>query len=293
MNNIREKFKACRFQFSFSFFILALILAIVFFLLLAGGTQYYRTRISILFIPKSEVLATHMPYVMENLVRLPKTLSFYEHVLRDNSNLTDDFAGKSKDEKKKLWNKSLNIKKDDGSSIINIWVASKDRTQSTELAKQTARALFDTASLYYNIKSDADFRVIDGPIAAPSVKHWIWLLPLSILLGFVASFLLNLISSLLINVAKKLRQCFQSSRHRLEVFEKAKEKRETSSAFPGIKTAIKKSKAPENLPIGEDLSSIPPASDSFEITENAETELPEPTEEELKRRLNQLLKGEL
>lgn len=297
-----KNFNNNRAKLSFPFFVLALILAITFFLVSAGSFQYYRTRISILFIPKSGVLSTHTPYVMENLVRLPRMLSFYERMLRDNGNLTDEFSGKSKDEKKKSWNKALDIKKDGGSSIINIQVTSKNRTQSVELTKQTVRTLFNTASFYYNIKSDADFRIIDGPTTAPALKYWLWLLPSSVLLGFIASFLLNAIFSLLIGVIKRLWQRFQLTKQKPGILEKVKVEKEASFAFPKIKTTIKKSKAPENLPIEEELSSIPPAIGDFETTEGAEVEaprksdtaeLPEPTEEELKKRLNQLLRGEL
>lgn len=306
MKNLQEKFIFSNFRFSVSSLILAAILAIAFFVVMAGNFQYYQTQISIIFIPKSETLSAHTPYVMENLVRFPKMLSFYERMLRDNSNLSDEFSGKTKDEKKVAWSKALDIKKDDGSSIINIKVSSKDKTQSSELAKQAARTLFGTASFYYNIKTDADFRIIDGPTTAPATRHWLWIIPLSIFLGLIVAYFSNAILSIIFKIIKDY-----GKKHLLAPEEKLKVARENnfSAMFPKFEPVGKRAKAPQNLPaaplnlpIEEGLADIPPAIESIKpILENeAEPKIDEktiiftePTEEELKKRLNQLLRGEL
>ncbi len=291
-------------RFGLSFFVLAAILALIFFFFSLENFRTYRSKVTIMFIPKSETLSTHTPYVMENLIRLPKMLSFYERMLRDNSNLSDDFSGKTRDEKKEAWNEALDIKKDDGSSIINIKVSGKDKIQSAELAKQTAHTLFNTASFYYNIKSDADFRIIDGPVTVAVMKFWYWLIPLSVLLGLIVSFLLNLVLSnfsYFFSKTKNTLEMIKSQRGQDEKKFRPIQKKDVFKAASQVSEVTeKRHQAPENLPVAaepyqftpEDLSEIPPATENLYL-ENKSREISEPTEEELKKRLNQLLRGEL
>lgn len=306
MKNFLEKLNFSYFRLSASSLILAIILIVAFFVVLAGIFQSYQTQISIMFIPKSETLSAHTPYVMENLIRLPKMLSFYERMLRDNSNLSDEFSGKTMDAKKKAWNKALDIKKEDDSSIISIKVSSQDKIQSVELAKQAARTLFGTASFYYNIKSDADFRIIDGSATAPATGRWIWIIPLSVFLGLILTYFLNAVFFLVFKIINGSRKKYpQAPREKMTVIKET----DHSAILPRFETVGKRSQAPQNLPaapsnlpIEEDLSDIIPAiEDNEPLSENKiepkiekrATIFSEPTEEELKKRLNQLLRGEL
>ncbi|MCX6765860.1 MAG: hypothetical protein NT136_02790 [Candidatus Moranbacteria bacterium] len=307
MNGNQEKFKSINIRFSFSFFVLALILGVTFFLLLTGEFRYYRSQVSVLFIPKSEKAAFHTPYILANLVKIPRTLAFYDRLLKDNPELTDQFSGRSKDERKKLWNKTLGIKQENKSTFINIEIMEKDRTQSVQLAEQATRTLIDTASRYYNIKTDIDLRIVEGPITTPILKYWYWLILLSAALGLLSSFLLNVIFSAFINLARVKKDIFKLPR-----FERKEENKiaamEEELVIPGFpagkeESTARKSKAPENLPVAdeiisppqEELYDIPPAlnGEAAEILEEEPKEITEPTEEELKKRLNQLLRGEL
>lgn len=272
---------------NFSFIALAIILAATFFLLLLGNFKYYKSEISILFIPKSESFAVHTPYVLENLIRFPRSLAFYERMLKDNKELTDQFASQSKDGKKEMWNKMLSVKKDDGSSIIKIGITAKDKNQPRVIAEKTGRALIDTASFYYNIKTDADFRIIEGPDTTSFLKYWSWLVLIAIIAGTTAALALNFFFSALVRTVKSKKNQFQLPR--------AAEKQAPKTFSEKIRTFSKRSAAPENLPTSKLEETIPediiPEESHYEY-EEAE-KYSEPTEKELKERLNQLLRGEL
>ncbi len=274
-------------RINFSFIALAVILAVTFFLLLLENFKYYKSEISILFIPKNESLAVHTPYVLENLVRFPETLAFYERMLEGNKELTDQFAGESKDNKKEMWNKMLSVKKDDGSSIIKIGITVKDKNQPQPLAEKTARTLIDTASFYYNIKTDADFRIIEGPDTTSFLKYWHWLASMSIILGIAAALALNFLFSVPIRIIKNKKYQFQLPR--------AAGKQAPKTFSEKIHDFSKRSVAPENLPTAQFEETVPedimPEEINYEHKENKEHS--EPTEKELKERLNQLLRGEL
>lgn len=307
-------------RFGFSFFVLAAILSIVFYLLFSENFRAYTSKMTVIFIPKSETSSFNSSAIIENLVRFPKFLSFYDRMLSSNENLADQFSGLSKDGRKKMWNQSLDISKDDGSTMLKIEVTLKNREQSILFAKQTARTLFDTASFYYNIKTDADFRIVDEPTTVAVTQFWYWLILLSISLGLTASFVLNFIFSNSAEFLANSRNVF-AKRMPLSEMQQFHEPKETAPGFPfkTLGVAEKRHQAPENLPIAaepyntafEDLSEMPPAAENLfqkseprEIIEPTEEEhkqklsqllqeTPEPTEEELKQRLNKLLRGEL
>jgi len=285
--------KVRKIRINFSLIALAVILTITFFVLFLGNFKYYRSEVSLLFIPKSERFAVHTPYILENLEKFPKTLAFYEKMLKNNKELSDQLTGQSKDDKKKEWNKMLSIKKDNKSSIIEIALAAKNENQSLVMTKATARTLIDTASFYYNIKTDADFRIIEEPNTTPFIKYWYWLVLISIILGISVSLVLDFLFSALIQFIRDKKNKFQlplpsTAKEQIsKIFsEKLKRKADNFS---------KRSSAPENLPIAqsEEITS----EERYYSTENEnfqETEkYSEPTERELKERLNQLLRGEI
>jgi hypothetical protein len=289
-------------SFGFSFFILAAILSIVFYLIFSENFRVYTSQMTIMFIPKSETAAFNSSAIMENLVRFPKFLSFYDRLFSLNNNLKDQFSGLSQDSRKKMWNQAMNISKDDGSTMLKIEVTLKNREQSILFAKQTARTLFDTASFYYNIKTDADFRVVDGPVTVAITKSWYWLVLLSIFLGLAVSFILNFIFSNFADSLANSKNIFikKTPAQEMQQFSEP-ETKSSKIPFETLGVTEKRYQAPPNLPIApetdqvysEDLSQIPPAMDVETAPELKPQEMPEPTDAELKKRLNQLLRGEI
>lgn len=276
---------------NFSFIALAIILAAAFFIFFLGNFKYYQSEIKILFIPKSEKTAVQTSYILENLVRLPGMLSFYEKMVRENKDITDQFSGKPKDERKKMWNEMIDVQKDDGSSIIILKITSRDKNQSPLLAKRAVQTLFGTASFYYDIKTDIDLRIADEVITKTILKNWIWLLAGSVIFGLALSYFLN-------SLFNKITYFFPAKspdlKKKEELFFKKTERIKKPEEVREIpRTWLKTAGAPENLPIGEALTAeeIP---EKPEIAESREEIIfSEPTEEEMKKRLNQLLRGEL
>ena len=298
MSNYQEKFSQGGIKLSSYYFVVAAIFSAVFFFMLLDYFKSYRSEVSILFIPQSEKAITEANFISENLIRLPKKLSFYEKILADNKEIVDQFAGKSSDERKNLWNRSLSVKRENGSTIFNISVTSKNRLQASKLAKQTAYSLFDTVSRYYNIKTDVDLRIIDGPVTSPYARSLFWVILLSVALGLAVSFLLYFIFYVWDNYLKILRV---APSRKKKIFEEQKAPQEEyHPPLEGkITAAEKKSSAPSNLPTVEDF--YLPYDHEEPITpemlmkeeESAPAGAGEPTEKELKERLNQLLRGEL
>jgi hypothetical protein len=168
------------------------VLSCTFFLILLDLNKSYVSTMTILVIPKSEIVSNNQRQVIANIQQLPTTLSFYEILLKNNSDIRDFATGNSKDAKKKNWNKIISVKlSDKNSSVIDISIKSKSQNDSELLVQKTTRTLFDTASKYYNIKNDVDFRIIEGSITKSDLSAIWWILPLGLLLGFSIAIVLQ------------------------------------------------------------------------------------------------------
>jgi len=294
MSGIQEKFNTIRIRKPFYFFALSIILAVVFFFSFLGNFKFYRSEISIFFIPKSEIATLQSEQIIQNITELPYRLSFYEKVLKDNENIDDQLAGYSKDKRKKLWSKILKINRRKNSGIIDIKIDAKEREQSEVVVKQTAFTLFGSVSQYYNVKKDIDLRVIDGPITSVHIANLPWMALLSLAAGIALSYLFHFVSGSFAKIAHKIKiPAAKNDNRGLENHDG-----ELSDRKQPARTAIKKYQAPGNLPVIDDVyGAIEESyeenlmSESGQLGDPAERE--EPTENELKKRLNQLLKGGL
>lgn len=241
------------------FILLSLILSIVIFLILISNLNWYQTDYNILLVAKSGELAKNPDTVIENFIELPRNLSFYEKILKDNDKIEDQFAGFSKDKRKRLWNDSLIIERKSGSGVIGLSVLAKNRSDSLELSKQAVSTLINYAGKFYDLRDDLDIRITDGPITSTYMKNWTLLITLSLIIGIASSYLVYLINFKLFKEAPTRRKNVFNR----ELYQKQSER---SGGLP------------------EKIES----SEQTLMKEGAE-----PTEEEYKKRLNQLLRGGL
>lgn len=291
--------------------ILALVLGTVIFALLQGKFRTTESEVDIIILPKSEMTVLESDQIAENMTIIPTRLSFYEKLLADNAGINDQFGGLASEKRKAEWNKILKVERKGKSTIIEIKI--QDKSQSPILASQAARTLFDVMSQYYNIKTEIDFRIIDGPITTSVIGSWPILALASLISGIILAFLINILYFSLSGLSRprfaeksemvslKMPQELPKINFADDNYFKTLEKEE-----PIRQDKIKKAPAPENLPIVPaelpvdegTLKNIYSAeelkSDQIESRKPAEPKAkPEPTDEELKKRLNQLLKGDL
>jgi hypothetical protein len=248
--------------------------------------------------------------IMENLVALPKNLSFYEKLLQKNSQLNDSLEGYGQDEKKIRWNEMIKTERIEKSSIIKISITSRIKENSTILAKYSAFTLFDTVAYYYNVKSDINLSIVEGPITNPFVKNWIGYIFLSLLMGIIVSLPVYWIFYLLFDYLENRNQTFHFPKFNFNSWHKFSENVPAEKyGFPALPKKVeipqrpefvKKAPVPSNLPIApSDLPIMDEPEENFPQILEKKSELEEiadvaePSEEEYKKRLNQLLKGDL
>lgn len=148
----------------------------------------YRAEVTVLIVSKAG-----MPQVSQevtgNMAELIGTLSFYERVLAGNDLIDDAFEGYAPDKRKALWNDTVSVKQQDGSSVLSIQAKGETSEMAKRLARETAQTLFAVAGFYYNVKTDIDMRIIDGPFAAYVLVSPILFGMTSILTGFLLTLL--------------------------------------------------------------------------------------------------------
>jgi len=278
----------------------------------------YRAEMTVLVISKTEASSQE---VAENAAELMRTLSFYNRVLADNDFIDDDFEGYSQDKRKALWNDAISIERKLGSGALVLQAKDDTPEKARRLVKQTAQTLFAVMGLYYNVKTDIDMRVIDGPIVAYVLQRPFFFGMTSVLSGLFVTLLffgfLSAVSGFFtrqkgnfsrvgdsdITATKKQAPLQFSTGAAVPWIDPRKfvpAKPETlsfekdSSAKAEVPLAqtsqyVAHASAPVNLPVASDETLVSPVPDSIDKPVLPDVKYSEPTSEEYKHRLNDLL----
>ncbi len=324
-------------RFAVRVFVVGIIFSITAMLVSLDMFKEYKSTVIILVVPKSQVVATQSEAVVQNIIEFPKTLAFYERLLKFNPEIKDGFAKMSPIEKKEAWNGQIEVSKNNSrkGSIIELPVSARPPAQAEALSQKTANTLFNVVSNFYDIKTDIGISIIDGPFTSAVLKNWFLIIPLSILIGFATSLLLNLLLDSLEKVFKPGTYSFKKSPlaglknkfnapmeekslplteeefvqdipyHFEDISKKPIQEEEKKTAdfdkslypnFPEMpKTPAKNASAPSNLPIAETnfIFGEPEENIVEEQQDFIEMKKEEPSLEEMKERLNKLLKGDM
>lgn len=125
--------------------------------------------------------------IAENLAELSKNLSFYDAVLAEQELIEDTFRGESSDRRRAGWNDLVQVMPADGSGLLVVTAWGENRDDARFLAEATTATLFKTAARYYNVKTEIDLRVIDGPHVEARLRSWPTWVGLSLVSGLVVS----------------------------------------------------------------------------------------------------------
>ena len=192
MNTIKQYFEKAGVNweyFSLRFWVAGIVLSVAFLFLFISFNRAYTSSMIIFVNAKSETAALQKDQLVGNISEFPKTLALYDRLLKYNSDVKDLAEGKSPAERKEYWNKLVSSEKVSGdSSLIRISITTAQENDAEQLAKKTTETLFYFTSVYYNIKDEIDLRIIENPATSPVVRGWAWIIPLSLILGFLISF---------------------------------------------------------------------------------------------------------
>jgi len=283
------------------FWIVFIVATFAIFIALLNFNRVYQSQTKILIIPKSNIAVKNSNQIIENLSRLPYTLSFYKKMSRENEDVMYDSILELPNHKKEIfWNSKIKIKREGKSGILDVITLDKNRYKAETLNNQVAKTLITTTSFYYNIKTDIDIRIVDSMITNYASRINRFFLSLeSLSIGFLITFFSFFISFVLFE--KETPPKIKHSALFLKSKKPSLAEKKWFSEEKPYTDFSKKSSAPENLPVAQ--NSFSENADKAKISkkeikplekEKIEENTPiirEATPEEVKKRLNKLLSG--
>lgn len=266
-----------------SFWLVAILIAAVIFAVGINQNKVYQSEIRLLFIPKNEVMATNIDQITENAKEIPSSLTFYDKLVEANPAIGNGIFTQPDKERRDIWNSKIKIERIDGSGIISVSAFDADQAQAEMISLQVANDLSVVIGKYYNTQTELDIRTIDGPIdyQVPKADFANWIL-LSILSGLVFSAFIFSLAQLFSE--RKFTSEIQSKK----TFSMANLKKYEFWRPKKMADSGKTASAPDNLPIEKTTV-------SHELFQSEKKHAPhrEATPEEVKERLNSLLRGNL
>lgn len=267
-----------------TFWFTSIIAAAVIFLAGINSDKIYKSEVKILFVPKSEMAALNI-----------------SRIIRDAEEIFP------------LKIKNAEIETSEESDIASVFAEGESRLETEARTFNAARGIAVEMSRYYDIRKDLNIRIISDPDAKQKMDFFSigWML-FGIVGGFIAGVLIWLMRNL------KQSMSFDQNYYKIliifkDVFSKFKSPLNAKfrSFAPMMRNEIsrdkvfqesvmeieketdvsigKKASAPDNLPIGDGF--ILPVKKSENIEESEPRH--EATPEEVKERLNKLLRGEM
>ncbi len=288
--------------------------AVLFFAILIfniNKNSVYESEINVLVLPKNELLAKETDLIRGNFKQIMQSLAFCDEVAQQNESLSV-MQDLSNYKRKEFCNSKLEVSLVEKTAIISVKNFDKNSTLARELNSDTVEKLIASAGKYYNINTDMELRIIDGPIIKlDSFRNSLWIFEESLFLTLVVCVGLFFLVPFIFIKKKKtnlpiLKNKF-SSKTPLEkmvaIFPETENYFSDKKFFPTKKvepSVGKKAPIPVNLPVNEET--VPDIfldkkafvkNDMLEKKENESEDYisREATSDEVKERLNKLLRG--
>ncbi|MEI7426179.1 MAG: hypothetical protein WCK16_04640 [Candidatus Moraniibacteriota bacterium] len=295
------------------------IIFLLIFLFNLNKSKTYQSETDILILPKNESITRSLDLVIANFQQVLASLAFNDRIAENNDALESGIELPNY-KRKEFWNSKITATQIEKSGVIQIKNFDQDSTLAKELNNDTVENLIAIAGNYYNIKTDLEIRIVDGPIVKRVISQNIFsiigqslLWTLGIYVIFFLLFPLIFIKKEAIRKeffgqdflskiapSKKTIQAvlleednYFANKNFFENVKKADELKvevpqENVSSLSTFPNFGKKAATPANLPVSEE--EVPDIFRQKEIISNDYVSR-EATEDEVKARLNRLLGG--
>ncbi len=280
-------------------------LVVLFFNLNKSGS--YEAETDILLLPKNETVSRSLDSIMENFKEVLSSLAFNDR-LSDGSEALAPGVELPNAKRKEFWNSKLSVERVGGSGVIRIKNFDADGVLAQELNNDTVDSLIAIAGNYYNIKTELEIRIIDGPIVKKTLSQNLplavgesvmWSLVIYVVLFFIFPFIFikketemreipgrdfsRNIPSLKKPIPTILpeEENYFATKNFFESVPKAEKVKEAlpqknNFSFPSFPSFGKKAPTPANLPVSEE--EVPDIFRQKEPLTEIKEEAPKPTE---------------
>jgi len=292
------------------------ILAGIFLLVLLfnlNRSAVYQSETAVLILPKNEVVALNFDATVENFRQIMTSLAFNDR-LSDGSEALALGVDLPNYKRKEFWNSKIAVTRVGESGVLKIGNFDASSILALELNNDTVDSLITVAGNYYNIKTDLELRIIDGPtvkkiIAKNSLlvvgESMLWALGIYFFVFFLLPFVFIkkevkerklpgrdfsreiLLSQKPMPAILPEEENYFATKNFFGSVKKTEEAREiklnketpaskNTFSLPNFPSFGKKAPTPANLPVSED--EVPDIFRQKEIVPEVKTEMAEPTE---------------
>ena len=126
-------------------------------------SRIYESETDILLLPKNETGALSLDATIDNFKLVLESLAFNDRIA-ENSDALEAGLELPNYKRKEFWNSKLSVARAEKSGVIRIKNFDKESVLARELNADTVENLIAVAGNYYDIKTDLEMRIIDGPI---------------------------------------------------------------------------------------------------------------------------------
>lgn len=244
--------------------VFALILFVFILIFNINNNSVYESETKVLFLPKNELIGQEIDSVIANFEQIISSLAFCDR-LADQNDSFEDVQDLPNYKRKEACNAKLEVSQLGKSATVSIKNFDKDSVLVRELNDDTVNNLIAVTGKYYNIKSDLELRIIDGPIIKKGVLRNVFYIILQSLFWAVIIFvcIFFLIPFIFIKKEKKIRQIPSTDfaekipfkKTAAPIFSIPEEENyfSTKNFFKAsFSSAGKKASTPVNLPISDD-----------------------------------------
>lgn len=143
--------------------ILAAALFALVFLLDINTHKVYEARTDILLVAKDEKIGRDFDQLAGNLEQILSSLAFYDRIV-DQSDALAQGLELPNYKRKEFWNEKLSVRRVGESGVVSLRNFDSDSLDVRELNDVTVQNLIEVIGRYYDISTDLELRVVDGPI---------------------------------------------------------------------------------------------------------------------------------
>lgn len=290
--------------------------------------RFFEGETDIIVLAKSEGANRTLNQIMANVKNVPLSLSFYDKLVERYPELMDQAAEKTDFARRNAWQNKIALMQKGESGIIAVIAKDEDRSQAELFSQRTAEDVAVIMGRYYDTNKDVEIHVVDGPIVSEKTRTLsagmiISSLLIALIFAFISGALMIIFKKFTGNLSQKFSKTPFPEKNTFDLDHS--EKPMVSHEFPlleempfainekkeieKIENTDKKAEAPANLPIvdGGIFSEVISQEHQAEAIRKEEALLGsekeevsvasldqhkrEATPEEIRERLNKLLRG--
>ncbi|MFZ2188260.1 MAG: hypothetical protein WAV73_01705 [Candidatus Moraniibacteriota bacterium] len=150
------------------------VIFLLIFLFSLNKSRVYQSETKVLLLPKNEITTKGQDLIAGNFRQVLMSLAFSDRIA-DGNDALEASSELPNYKRKEFWDSKISVTQLEKSGIISIKNFDQNSTLAKELNNDTVENLIAVSGNYYNIKTELELRVVDGPIVKRIISRNLFL----------------------------------------------------------------------------------------------------------------------